>query len=68
MRVLPFIFVDGWTLYSSNGKRLHIGEEDLKNYDENGLTDSEIKSISFSYLTSQNLFSFELFDDTQNEF
>ncbi len=65
---LPFIFVDGWTFYSSNGRSLHINIDDLKNYEENGLSESEIKSMSFSYLTSQNLFSFDIMHDTDDEF
>lgn len=68
MKYLPFVFVDNWKLYSSNGKSLYISDADLENYYENGLTDEEIKSISFSYLTSQNLFNFETIDFIENEF
>lgn len=63
-----FVFVDGWHLYSSTGKKLYITDEDLKNYEENGLTEEEIKSISFSYLTSQNLFNFLITPEYDNEF
>ena len=50
---MNFIFVDGWRLYSSKGHYLYITKEDLENYEENGLSMDEIKSISYSYLTSQ---------------
>lgn len=54
----PFMFVNDWNL-SYNGKTLNISEEDLKNYEENGLTEDEIKSIAFSYLSKQAFFDFE---------
>jgi len=52
------MFVNDWNL-SYNGKTLNISEEDLKNYEENGLTEDEIKSIAFSYLSKQAFFDFE---------
>lgn len=55
---LPFMFVNDWNL-SYNGKTLNISKEDLENYHENGLTDDEIKSIAFSYLSKQVFFDFE---------
>ncbi len=58
MSYQPFMFVNGWNL-SYNGKTLNISEEDLKNYHENGLSDDEIKSIAFSYLSKQIFFDFE---------
>jgi hypothetical protein len=63
-----FVFIDGWRLFSSKGNYLYITEEDLKNYEENGLTEDEIKAISFSYLTSQNLFDFSSIEDMIHEF
>ena len=54
----PFMFVNDWSL-SYNGKTLSISEDDLKNYRENGLSDDEIKSIAFSYLSRQAFFDFE---------
>ena len=48
----PFMFVDDWNL-SYNCKTLRLTREDLDNYHENGLTDEEIKSIAFSYLSKQ---------------
>jgi hypothetical protein len=63
-----FIFVDGWRFFSSKGNYLYVTDEDLKNYEENGLTEDEIKSISFSYLTSHNLFDFSITNDIPNEF
>ncbi len=58
MSYQPFMFVNGWNL-SYNGKTLNISEQDLKNYHENGLSDDEIKSIAFSYLSKQIFFDFE---------
>jgi len=52
------MFVNDWNL-SYNGKILNISKEDLDNYHENGLTDEEIKSIAFSYLSKQAFFDFE---------
>ena len=52
------MFVDDWNL-SYNGKTLRISEDDLANYKENGLTDDEIKSMAFSYLSKQLFFDFE---------
>ena len=54
----PFVFIDGWRLFCSNGVYMNISEKDLINYEENGLTDDEIKAISYSYLTSDNLYDF----------
>lgn len=58
MSYQPFMFVNGWNL-SYNGKTLNISEEDLENYRDNGLSDEEIKSIAFSYLSKQIFFDFE---------
>lgn len=52
MTLIPFVFLDGWNIISNSGEYIHITDEDLKNYYENGLTDSEIKAMSYSYLTS----------------
>ena len=52
------MFVNDWNL-SYQGKTLNISKEDLENYHENGLTDEEIKSIAFSYLSKQAFFDFE---------
>jgi len=52
------MFVNDWNL-SYNGKTLNISKEDLDNYRENGLTDEEIKSIAFSWLSKQAFFDFE---------
>lgn len=63
-----FVFVDGWRFFSSKGNYLYITEEDLKNYEENGLTIDEIKTISFAYLTSKNLLDFSTIDNKNDEF
>lgn len=55
---LPFMFVNDWN-FSYNGKTLNISKQDLENYRENGLTDEEIKSIAFSWLSKQAFFDFE---------
>ena len=52
------MFVNDWNL-SYNGKTLNISKADLDNYRENGLTDEEIKSMAFSYLSKQVFFDFE---------
>lgn len=52
------MFVNDWNL-SYNGKTLNISKEDLDNYYENGLTEDEIKSIAFSWLSKQSFFSFD---------
>lgn len=61
------MFVDDWNL-SYNGKTLNISKEDLKNYYENGLTDEEIKSMAFSYLSKQIFFDLEKPYTSTNEF
>ena len=58
MSYQPFMFVNDWNL-SYNGKTLNISDKDLENYRENGLSDDEIKSIAFSYLSKQIFFDFE---------
>lgn len=52
------MFVNDWNL-SYNGKTLNISKDDLENYRENGLTDEEIKSMAFSYLSKQVFFDLE---------
>ena len=54
----PFMFVNDWSL-SYNGRSLNISKKDLENYYENGLTDDEIKSIAYSYLSKQAFLDFE---------
>jgi|694.fasta_scaffold148960_4 hypothetical protein len=55
MSFIPFVFIDGWNMISYSGDTLVITKDDLKNYRENGLNDSEIKSMAYSYLTSVTL-------------
>jgi hypothetical protein len=62
----PFMFVNDWNL-SYNGKTLNISQKDLENYYENGLTDDEIKSIAFSYLSRQAFFDFEKPNGSEDE-
>ncbi len=63
---MNFMFVNDWNL-SYNGKTLNITKEDLENYHENGLSDDEIKSIAFSYLSKQVFFNFDLPYQPENE-
>lgn len=52
MGFIPFVFIDGRSIISYLGERLNITDNDLENYRQNGLTDSEIKAMAYSYLTS----------------
>lgn len=61
------MFVNDWNL-SYNGKTLNISKEDLENYRENGLTDEEIKSIAFSWLSKQVFFNFDKPTFNEDEF
>lgn len=61
------MFVNDWNL-SYNGKILNISKEDLDNYHENGLSDEEIKSIAFSWLSKQAFFSFDKPNSNNDEF
>jgi hypothetical protein len=63
-----FVFVDGWRLFSSKGNYLYVTADDLENYKLNGLSEDEIKTISFSYLTSQDLFNLSVTDEIYHEF
>lgn len=55
MSFIPFVFIDDWKIISYTGDYLIMSTDDIKNYYENGLTDSQIKSITYSYLTSVSL-------------
>jgi|LakMenEpi03Aug12_release.lakeMendotaPanAssembly.Ray.scaffolds.fasta_scaffold1373595_2 hypothetical protein len=52
MGFIPFVFIDGQTIISYLGEKLTITENDLENYRQNDLTDSDIKAMAYSYLTS----------------
>ena len=60
------MFVNDWNL-SYNGKTLNILKEDLENYHENGLTDEEIKTMAFSWLSKQSFFSFDKPNHNEDE-
>lgn len=47
----PFLFVDGWNIYCSNGNFTRITKKDLKDAKKKGMTIEEIKSMAFLYLT-----------------
>lgn len=47
-----FVFIDGWTLYCSNGLHMKILKKDLKEARKKGMTEDQIKSVSFTYLTT----------------
>jgi len=55
MSFIPFVFIDDWKIISHTGDYLIMNPDDIKNYYENGLTDSQIKSILYLYLTSVSL-------------
>lgn len=55
MNFVPFVFVDDWNIISYLGETLSISDDDLENYYENDLSDSEIKSMVYSYLTSTSI-------------
>lgn len=61
------MFVNDWNL-SYNGKTLNITKEDLQNYYENGLSDEEIKSMAFSWLSKQAFFSLDKPNYNEDEF
>lgn len=52
MNAVPFVFIDDWNIISYLGETLSISDDDLENYYGNNLTDSEIKLMAYSYLTS----------------
>lgn len=60
------MFVNDWNL-SYNGKTLNITKEDLENYHENGLSDEEIKSMAFAWLSKQAFFSFDKPNGSEDE-
>jgi hypothetical protein len=60
------MFANDWNL-SYNGKILNISKEDLENYRENGLTDEEIKTMAFSWLSKQAFFNFDKPVGTEDE-
>lgn len=47
----PFIFVDGWVLYSNNGNKTRILKKDLKEAKKNGVSEEDIKIMAYQYLT-----------------
>lgn len=47
----PFLFVDGWNIYCSNGNFTRITKKDLKDAKKKGMKIEEIKSMAFLYLT-----------------
>lgn len=68
MQFIPFVFVDNWKIISYLGEYIHITKEDLDNYYDNGLTDSEIKAMSYSYLTSVPISDLQKLTFQKNEF
>lgn len=51
MKNNPFIFVDGWTFYASNGNKTKILKKELKDAKSKGMKEEEIKSMAYEYLT-----------------
>jgi hypothetical protein len=56
--MIPFIFSNGWVFYSQDGARVNITEKELRNYRDNDLTDDQIKSFLYSYLTGISFMEF----------
>lgn len=46
---------------------MNISKKDLENYYENGITDEEIKSMAFMWLSKQVFFSFDEPNYKENE-
>lgn len=65
---MDFVFVDGWRFFSSKGNYVYLTKDDLLNYKENGLTEDEIKTSCYSYLTSNSFFDFSNMGNIENEF
>lgn len=57
---MNFVFVDGWTFISSEGKKLRITKKDLSEYENSGLSKNEIKRIVYSYFTSDDFLNFSI--------
>lgn len=68
MNFVPFVFVNGWDIISYLGETLSISNEDLQNYYENDLSDSEIKAMVYSYLTSTTISDLQKPIFQKNEF
>ena len=51
MKQNPFVFVDGWKFYANNGNKTKIFKKDLKEAKKKGMTEDEIKSMAYQYLT-----------------
>ena len=52
MKISPFVFVNGWEIISYTGESFTISSKELSHYRDNRISDDEVKSLSYSYLTS----------------
>ena len=52
MRKSVFVFVNGWQIISHTGQSFTLSNKELSHYRDNGISDDEIKSLSYSYLTT----------------
>lgn len=68
MKRLPFIFVNNWEMISYNGQSFTITKEELTHYRDNEISDDEIKSLSYSYLTSLEFNDFTTIPNQTYEF
>lgn len=59
-----FIFVDGWTFYSNNGNKTKIFKKDLKETKKKGMTEDEIKIMTYQYLTEPKIIHRDDITDT----
>lgn len=49
---MPFLFIDGYVVYSSKGTAMKFTKEDIDSYEENNISMDEVKSMAYTYLTS----------------
>jgi hypothetical protein len=68
MSFTPFVFNNNWQLISYSGQVLLITDSDLKSYEQNDMSESEIKSVAYSYLTSIMMTDFTKIETQHYEF
>lgn len=68
MSFTPFVFNNNWQLISYSGQVLLVTKSDLENYKENDMSESEVKSVAYSYLTSVMMTDFTKIETQNYEF
>jgi|APGre2960657373_1045057.scaffolds.fasta_scaffold19679_2 hypothetical protein len=56
--MIPFIFSNDWVFYSHDGTRVNISKNDLKSYADNDITEDQVKSFLYSYMTGISITDF----------